>query len=143
MDADLSHPPDRIPNLIEPLVKGKGDFVLGSRYMDGLWVEHWTLSRRIISLGATMLAKPLISSAITDPMSGFFAIRRDTFQNCGSLNPLGFKIALELMVKCEPKALSEVSIVFKDRVRHLLFPLLPLLNPQCAHKHQFCVTGAR
>ena len=76
MDADLSHPPDRIPNMVELIAKGKADFVLGSRYTEGFWVENWTLARRIISLGATTLAKPLISSSVTDPMSGFFAIRR-------------------------------------------------------------------
>ena len=76
MDADLSHPPDRIPNMVDLITKGKADFVLGSRYTEGFWVEDWTLARRVISLGATTLAKPLISSAVTDPMSGFFAIRR-------------------------------------------------------------------
>jgi len=119
MDADLSHPPTAIPGLIKPIQRLRSSFVLGSRYTKGFWVENWPFSRRIISLGATLLARPITPGKITDPMSGFFAIRRDTLASCDRLNPLGFKIGLELMVKCHLNRdhVSEIPITFKDRER--------------------------
>ena len=78
MDADLQHDPAHIPDIAAPIISGKADFVIGSRHVGGGEVsDDWPLHRRIISWGATSLAKPLTSAS--DPMSGFFAIHRDTF----------------------------------------------------------------
>jgi len=96
-------------------IKGRADFALGSRYMDGGQIKDWPLSRRIISMGATVLARPLVG--VTDPMSGFFAVRKATWvDHADKLNPTGFKIALEFMVKCSIHRILEVPITFKDRV---------------------------
>lgn len=115
MDADLSHPPETIPNLVEPIIEGTSDFAIGSRYTDGGNVKDWPLSRRIISFGATVLARPLVR--VSDPMSGFFAIRRKVFLRGENINDAGFKIALELMVKCGVTKVAEIPIVFTDRVK--------------------------
>jgi len=76
-------------------------------------VEDWPLIRRIISWGATALARPLTSCS--DPMSGFFALPRSTLNRAKSLNPTGYKIGLELMVRCRCTEIAEVPIRFRDR----------------------------
>lgn len=114
MDADLSHPPEKIPELVRALETA--DFAIGSRYTEGGEVEEgWTAFRWINSKVATLLARPF--TRIKDPMSGYFAIRRDRFQKARELNPIGYKIALELIVKCHCKIVHEVPIFFADRKR--------------------------
>jgi len=113
MDADLQHDPKFIPSIIKPIIDGKADFVMGSRNVGGGKVEDWPLVRRIISWGATSLAKPLTTS--TDPMSGFFSLHRKTFNQGKGLNPMGYKIGLELIVRCNCKKVAEVPITFRDR----------------------------
>ena len=115
MDADLQHPPERVPELLRRLDEPATDFVLGSRYIAGAGVEdRWPAHRRLVSRVATLLARPL--APVSDPMSGFFALRRETWQNAGALNPVGYKIALELYVKCGCRHPVEVPIRFA--VRH-------------------------
>jgi dolichol-phosphate mannosyltransferase len=117
MDADLQHPPDRLPALLAPLRSGQADFVLGSRYVQGGGTaEGWTLYRKINSGLATLLARPFAGKT-TDPMSGFFALGRSTYQNASRLTPLGYKIALELMCKCRVRKVVEIPIHFGLRTR--------------------------
>ena len=116
MDADLSHPPEQIPRLIEPLVTGDAEFVIGSRYVPGGRTEDWGGHRRVNSYVATLLARPL-TGRINDPMAGFFAIRRSTLQRGRNLNPIGYKIGLELLCRCDCRRVTEVPIVFQNRVR--------------------------
>ncbi len=112
MDADLSHPPEAIPALIAGLEEA--DFVLGSRYVPGASSdEEWGMFRRVNSWVATLLARPL--TPVRDPMSGFFAIRRETLNRARSLNPVGYKIGLELLVKCRCERVKEIPIHFSDR----------------------------
>jgi len=115
MDADLSHPPEAIPLLIDALANG-ADFAVGSRYIPGGSTDDkWTLFRAANSRIATLLARPLTN--LKDPMSGFFALRRDTFNAAAPLNPVGYKIGLELLIKCRCKRVTEVPIHFASRVR--------------------------
>ena len=78
MDADLQHEPEAVPSVAEPVFSGTGDFSVGSRNVEGGKVAGWTLFRKIVSSGATLLAMPL--TTCTDPMSGFFCTRRKTFR---------------------------------------------------------------
>ncbi len=113
MDADLSHPPEKIPEMLVALEKG-ADFVMGSRYVTGgLTGASWGFFRWLNSRVATLLARPLTS--VKDPMSGFFALPRTTFESASDLNPIGYKIGLELMVKCNLHRIEEIPIHFKDR----------------------------
>jgi dolichol-phosphate mannosyltransferase len=114
MDADLSHPPEAIPSMLHELGTGS-DFVVGSRYTEGgVTDDNWGLFRWLNSRVATLFARPFTS--IGDPMSGFFALRRATYSKADYLNPIGYKIGLELLVKCRCTRISEVPIAFADRI---------------------------
>jgi dolichol-phosphate mannosyltransferase len=113
MDADLSHPPEAVPTMVRELDAG-ADFVVGSRYVaGGSTSDEWGFLRWLNSRAATLLARPLTN--IHDPMAGFFALRRTTFDNARALNPVGYKIGLELMVKCGCRNIVEVPIHFEKR----------------------------
>ncbi len=117
LDADLSHPPEKIPELYAALMNGNvdgPDFVMGSRYVSGGGTdENWGWFRQWNSRVATWLARPL--TRVSDPMAGFFALQRETFLRADELDPVGFKIALELIVKCRCQNVVEVPIQFHDR----------------------------
>ncbi len=113
MDADLSHPPERVPDLVAALTDDI-DFVIGSRYVEGGRTdEDWGALRAFNSWVATVLARPLTSAR--DPMAGFLAFRRSLLDEAGPIDPIGFKIGLELIVKCGVREIREVPIRFSDR----------------------------
>jgi dolichol-phosphate mannosyltransferase len=113
MDADLSHPPESLPGMIAKLNDG-ADFVLGSRYVSGgTTSDDWGFLRWANSRVATLLALPL--TPVKDPMSGFFALRRSTFEAGKDFNPIGYKIGLEVIVKCRCERVVEIPIHFEDR----------------------------
>ena len=112
MDADLSHPPERIARLLAALDAG-AELALGSRYGAGGSVDpSWSPPRRLGSRLATALARPLVSCG--DPLSGFFAVDRRILPAADRLRPGGYKIALELMVRGRLRV-AEVPIDFRDR----------------------------
>ena len=114
MDADLSHPPERIAGLLAALDDGC-DIVVGSRYLPGASVDpNWGRRRALLSWLGTLLARPL--AGCRDPLSGFFATDRRRLPELDSLRPVGFKIALELMVRGRLRV-REVPIRFVDRRR--------------------------
>jgi dolichol-phosphate mannosyltransferase len=114
MDADLSHPPEAIPKMLECLAAGDVDFVIGSRYVPGASTdESWGVFRWLNSKVATILARPFTTAA--DPMAGFFAFPRAVFGRARDLSPIGYKIALELIVKCGCRNIREVPIHFANR----------------------------
>ncbi|KAJ1617104.1 nucleotide-diphospho-sugar transferase, partial [Pavlovales sp. CCMP2436] len=116
MDADLQHEPESVPAVAAPVLGGTAEFSVGSRNVSGGKVaEGWPLIRRVISSGATLLARPL--TPCTDPMSGFFCLSRNTLRRAekAGTNPLGYKIGLELMVRAKCSAIEEVPITFRDR----------------------------
>lgn len=115
MDADLQHEPESVPAIAKPVLEGKAEFVVGSRNVSGGGVGfEWSILRRIISWGATMLAWPVAAS--TDPMSGFFCTSREVLKRSEErLNPVGFKIGLEIMARCRCKPVVDVAITFQDR----------------------------
>ncbi len=115
MDADLRHPPADIPSLLTPLLDGRADMVIGSRYVRGGTTPGWPLFRRILSRAAAGVAYPL--TGVHDSMCGFFAIRRVRLLE---LTPraTGFKIAFEAIVNGgRTFRVLEVPIAFRDRVR--------------------------
>jgi dolichol-phosphate mannosyltransferase len=112
MDADFSHPPDLIPRFLGE-IRGGADVVIGSRYMKGGGIEAWPLSRRIISSGATLLGRILFPE-ITDPVSGFFAVKKEVVSGA-PLHPRGYKILMEVLGKGTWRVAREIPFVFRDR----------------------------
>nr|WP_251059144.1 MULTISPECIES: glycosyltransferase family 2 protein [unclassified Streptomyces] len=118
MDADLQHPPHLVPELVGEGERTGADLVVASRYIPGGSRAGLAGSYRVaVSRGATWLTKGLFPRAlrgISDPMSGFFAMRRSVV-TADALRPLGYKILLELAVRCRPAKVAEVPFVFQDR----------------------------
>ena len=112
IDADLSHPPALIPRMYEE-IRGGCDVVIGSRYMEGGGIKKWPLKRRVISLGATFLGR-LLFPDITDPVSGFFAVRKEVIAQA-RLKPRGYKILLEVLGKGSWEHDKEIPFEFSDR----------------------------
>jgi dolichol-phosphate mannosyltransferase len=112
MDADLSHPPEKIPELALPIIQGRADMTIASRYAPGGGCTQWPLSRRLVSRGATILSRPLTGAR--DPMSGFFFVRRELV-DFSAINRKGWKICLEILVRSEPESVLEIPYVFANR----------------------------
>jgi len=113
MDADLSHPPEAVEAFVSAL-RGDADFALGSRYVAGGSTEDgWGVLRWINSKIATWMARPFTNAK--DPMSGFIGLRRETWAQAVDLDPVGYKIGLELIVKCRCTHVREVPIHFSTR----------------------------
>jgi dolichol-phosphate mannosyltransferase len=90
------------------------EVVVGSRFTDGgSTADDWGLLRWLNSRLATLLALPFTS--LSDPMSGFFAIRRATFLAGRDFNPVGYKILLELIIKCRCRRVLDIPIHFDNR----------------------------
>lgn len=116
MDADLSHPPEAIPTLVEALAKDAAvQMSIGSRFVPGGEVDlDWPLHRRMVSRVGRWLAAPLSPRGVRDVVSGFFAVRRAALR-LGDLKPIGYKIGLELIVRHRWTRIVEVPIRFSDR----------------------------
>lgn len=111
MDADLSHPVGRIPAMIKPIVEDRCDVTVGSRYLSKEGFGDFSFLRKGVSKFASFLAKGFTD--IRDRTSGFMAIRKDLLQGV-DLDPTGWKIVLEVIVKTSPRVF-EVPIVFSER----------------------------
>jgi dolichol-phosphate mannosyltransferase len=118
MDADLQHPPTLVPALVAAGQRAEADLVVATRYggggsRDGLDGGF----RRLASGGTTFLAKTVFLRhlrGVSDPMSGFFAVRAAALDT-SVLRPLGYKILLELIVRCRIRKVTEVPYEFQDR----------------------------
>ncbi|WP_234441696.1 glycosyltransferase [Streptomyces sp. WM6386] len=118
MDGDCQHPPSLVPELVATGERANAGLVVASRYIKGGSRAGLAGSYRVaVSRAATWLTKSLFPRrlhGISDPMSGFFAIRRSDI-TADVLKPLGYKILLELAVRSRPRAVTEVPFVFQDR----------------------------
>ncbi|MEK7612055.1 MAG: glycosyltransferase family 2 protein [Patescibacteria group bacterium] len=112
MDADLSHPPEKIPEMFNTFKNDNVHLVIGSRYILGGKIEGWNMYRRMMSRGAIIISK--IFTNTQDTMSGFFMIRKNRIPT-HDLNPRGFKILLELLIKSKIRDVVEIPITFTNR----------------------------
>ena len=112
MDADLSHPPEIVPDMYRAIASGEADVAVGSRHTKGGGIENWPVKRRFLSWGAALMARPL--TKVSDPMSGFFAVTPSVVKDA-PLRAKGYKILLEVLVKGRYSRVVEVPITFKDR----------------------------
>jgi dolichol-phosphate mannosyltransferase len=118
MDADLQHDEVILREMLERLRQSNADIVVGSRYMANGGTGDWDGKRRRISRIATKLAHLILPVAATDPMSGFFMLKREAFNNAvRRLSNLGYTILLDILVSARPPlAVAEVPYVFGSRV---------------------------
>jgi dolichol-phosphate mannosyltransferase len=115
MDADLQHPPEVLPRLLEA-IKGGADIAFASRYIPGGGCPNWGLSRKIISKVALMISHILLPSSrrVKDPLTGYFIFRRENV-DVDKLKPIGYKISLEIMLVGSFKKIVEVPFIFEER----------------------------
>lgn len=119
IDADLQHDERLLPQMLELIAAGGNDLVVGSRHVEGGSVGDWSKDRQAMSGFATWCANIVLGTGISDPMSGFFAIRRDVFHACvHDLSQQGYKILLDI-VSSAPRELkiTEIPYVFRNRTQ--------------------------
>jgi len=112
IDADLSHPVEKIAVMYNLINNENFDLVIGSRYIDGGKIIGWNLKRKLMSRTATILARPF--TKIKDPMTGFFMIKKKCLTS-KEFNCKGFKILLEILIKADYKNVKEIPITFINR----------------------------
>lgn len=155
IDADLQHDERLLPAMLRVLLAGRIDLVVGSRYLSENGMGTWTRSRRWLSRAATATTRFLLTVSLTDPMSGFFMLRREVIGRVADrLSSSGFKLLLDV-VASSPKALriAELPYVFSPRIRGtskldaaVIWSFLRLLVHQvlrrsCGRFCHFCCIG--
>ncbi|MFK0734293.1 MAG: glycosyltransferase [Gloeotrichia echinulata GP01] len=116
IDGDLQHPPEVLMQLLREMIQG-ADLAVASRHVEGGGVSSWSIVRRILSRGAQILGLmilPGVLGRVTDPMSGYFMVRRSAIADA-ILNPVGYKILLEIIGRGKVREIAEVGYVFCER----------------------------
>jgi dolichol-phosphate mannosyltransferase len=114
MDSDFSHPPQIIPKMIEAFKQYQCDLVVASRYITGGNIQGWTTKRKLMSKIATVIAKKGLGIKIKDPMSGFFAFKKNIIKEL-NFDALGYKFLLEILVKTKGINVKEIPYCFENR----------------------------
>ncbi|HUN26827.1 MAG TPA: glycosyltransferase family 2 protein [Steroidobacteraceae bacterium] len=117
MDADLQHDETLLPRMWDLMLESGADIVIGSRYAAGGGIGGWQRSRATLSRYATWLSRLVIRAQLTDPMSGFFMLRRPVLEECvRGLSALGFKILVDLFASApRPLEFRELPYQFRPR----------------------------
>jgi dolichol-phosphate mannosyltransferase len=116
IDGDLQHPPETLIGLVREIQQG-ADLAVASRHIEGGGVSDWGAVRRFLSRGAQLLGliiAPNVVGRVSDPMSGYFLVHRRAIAE-RYLDPVGYKILLEVIGRGDVKQLSEVGYVFRER----------------------------
>jgi dolichol-phosphate mannosyltransferase len=118
MDADLQHDETILPTMLDRIRNGQTEIVVGSRYCAGGSIGAWDSQRAAMSRLATFLSRTIVTPHLTDPMSGFFMIRRETFHRIvRRVSGEGYKILLDLFASSpEPLRFVEVPYTFRERM---------------------------
>ena len=118
LDADLQHDETLLPRMLATLENEPIDIVVGSRYVEHGSVGDWSGSRARISALATRLGRNVLGIPVSDPLSGFFMIRREAFEaSLRNLSSIGFKILVDLFAS-SPQPLRVKELPFEFRNRH-------------------------
>jgi len=116
IDGDLQHPPETLIKMLDAIAGG-ADLTVASRHVEGGGVSDWGFIRRVLSRGAQMLGLlilPNVIGRVSDPMSGYFMVRRSAIAN-HAMNPLGYKILIEVLGRGDIGTVAEVGYVFQER----------------------------
>jgi dolichol-phosphate mannosyltransferase len=118
MDADLQHDEAILPGMLQALRSGEVDVAIGSRYVAGGGIGGWDARRAGMSRLATRLGQLILKSAVSDPMSGFFMLRREAFEECvRGLSGVGFKILMDILASSEQRLrVKELPYHFRQRI---------------------------
>ena len=117
IDADLQHDEAQLPKMVALLQSGEAELVVGSRYVEGGSADSFNKQRAGVSAVATEVARRVLKVEIADPMSGFFMIRRDRFEQLApQLSTQGFKILLDIVASAQGKLRAiEIPYTFGSR----------------------------
>ncbi|XCN71941.1 MAG: glycosyltransferase family 2 protein [Candidatus Electrothrix aestuarii] len=117
IDADLQHDETLLPDMLTALRSQQLDIVVGSRYIQGGGIGAWDAKRAAYSRFATRISRYFTRTELSDPMSGFFMIRREALmQRVRRLSGMGFKILLDLFASSPtPMRFLELPYTFKER----------------------------
>ena len=119
MDADLSHNPEDLPLLIAPIRSGEADLAVGSRYINGVRVMNWPLSRLILSYGAGIYTRAITQLPIHDVTAGYKCYHRRVLEtlDLSRVKSNGYSFQIEMKYKAWKKGfrLIEVPIIFTER----------------------------
>lgn len=113
MDADFSHDINILPKMVAAVASGQYGLAIGSRYVKGGGITNWPAKRIITSRVACWLARPLTN--VKDITSGYFLVKREALDGV-HLDPIGFKIGLEVVAKARYGRAIEIPYVFTDRI---------------------------
>ncbi|MBD2132204.1 glycosyltransferase [Sphaerospermopsis sp. FACHB-1094] len=116
IDGDLQHPPEVLLQLLQKIEQG-ADLALASRHVEGGGVSSWSVVRRFLSRGAQVLGLiilPGVLGRVTDPMSGYFMVRRSAIAGA-TMNPVGYKILLEVIGRGNVREIAEAGYIFRER----------------------------
>lgn len=117
IDADLQHDERLLPRMLRLMQANEADLVIGSRYVGDGGIGDWDAGRARISRVATQMATLVIGAGVSDPMSGFFAMKRDAFHACVyDLSQQGYKILLDVLTS-SPRKLKVVELPYTFRNR--------------------------
>ena len=117
MDGDGQHPVEVVKGLFTVFSDKTNEVAIASRYLPHGGIKKWSLSRRLLSRGAQTLGQLLLPGAIgtiNDPMSGFFIVKRSIITKT-ELDPVGYKILLEILARSQANKIQEVTNVFLER----------------------------
>ncbi len=117
MDADFSHDPEAIPEFLEAI--RDNDLIIGSRYLEGITVVNWPLSRLILSCGANIYTRIVTGLPLKDSTGGFKCFRREVLEKLplDRIRSDGYSFQIEVNFLCWKKGfrMKEIPIVFVDR----------------------------
>jgi dolichol-phosphate mannosyltransferase len=115
IDADLQHPPELLPELLREIISG-ADIAIASRYIRPHSMDTWSPVRRLISRASSLASKTVQNPKlkVTDPMSGFFLVRRGCIDGI-TFQPTGFKLLLEILAKGRISSVKEIPYKFELR----------------------------
>ncbi|WP_225035325.1 polyprenol monophosphomannose synthase [Winogradskyella sp. SM1960] len=121
MDADFSHNPDDLTRLYEACATNGADVAVGSRYVKGITVVNWPMSRIMLSYGASRYVRLITGMTVKDSTAGFICYKRVVLEtiNLKSIKFVGYAFQIEMKFKAYKKGFNivEIPVIFKDRTK--------------------------
>lgn len=116
IDGDLQHPPSVLGKLVDAM-DGGAEIAIASRHVEGGGISKWSMARRMVSRTAQAIGLVILpgsASRVSDPMSGYFLLNRSLIETV-NLQPVGYKILMEVLTRAKPTRICEVGYVFRER----------------------------